>query len=160
MNRALVLSAAAVLLCAAAAPLKKVGSTVRSKLFFDLYRITIFDEDRDFDEADLTEGDEPLRVELDVLYGGDVPDIPEGWSEELVPRLPGREMTDLRRAYRSLGKGDRIVLHYDPETGTTIAKNGETIVDEPGFELTAATLDIWFGDSPVSSSVKSAFLND
>ena len=140
--------------------LSVVGSETRSMLLFDLYELTVLDPDGRLSASDLEDETVPKRIEIKVLYDGDVPEIPEGWSEELTPVLPGEEWNDLREAYRSLGEGDEIVLDYRPGEGTRIEKNGRQVVKEPGHEATAAALDVWFGDTPVSEDIKEAFLGD
>ena len=160
----MLLSAAALLAAAAlqseANALKAAGSETRSMMLMDLYELSVFDADGRLTEADLADESQAFRIEIEVLYGGDVPDIPEGWSSELKPVLPDGEWADLRAGYENLSEGDRVVLAYDPDQGTVIEKNGEEVVREPGFKLTANTLDIWFGDTPVSEDIKAAFLGD
>ena len=138
--------------------LSVVGSETRSMMLMALYELTVLDPDGRLTEADLSDEDMPKRIEIKVLHGGDVPDIPEGWSSELAPALPGEEWRDLREAYQGLTEGDEIVCEYRPGEGTRIEKNGEQVVKEPGYEATAAALDVWFGDTPVSEDIKSAFL--
>ena len=139
--------------------LSVAGSETRSMMLMDLYELTVLDPDGRLTEADLSDTDTPKRIEIKVLYGGDVPDIPEGWSSELAPALPGEEWRDLREAYQGLTEGDEIVCEYRPGEGTRIEKNGKQVVGEPGYEATAAALDVWFGDTPVSEDIKSAFLD-
>ena len=140
--------------------LQVAGSETRSMMFMDLYELTVSDPDGRLTPGDLSDESVPKTIAIKVLYDGSVPEIPKGWSEELMPALPGEEWRDLREAYRALGEGDEIVLTYRPDQGTRIEKNGKTIVGEPGHEAAAAALDVWFGETPVSDDIKNAILAD
>jgi hypothetical protein len=139
--------------------LQEAGTATRSMFFMDVYEVTVFDPDGNLTHADLDDESVPKRVVLDVLYGGDLPEIPEGWTSELEPALSDRRMATIRSAYRDLNEGDDIVLAYSPGVGSVLRVNGD-VVASGGYDLTAAFLDIWFGDTPVDEGIKSEFIGD
>ena len=135
------------------------GTATRSMLFMDLYELTVMDADGQLTRADLDDEASPKKIEVDVLYGGDMPDIPKGWTSELEPALPDEKMEALRERYRSLEKGDVIRAAYEPGYGTVVSVGGDVVMSSGGYELMGAFLDIWFGDSPVSGDIKDALLS-
>lgn len=134
------------------------GTATRSMFFMDLYELTVMDTDGQLTQADLDDGASPKKLTVDVLYGGDLPDIPKGWTSELEPALSSGEMQTLRAAYRKLEKGDTIRAAYRPGTGTVVSVGGDVVLSSGGYELMAAFLDIWFGDTPVDDGIKDEFL--
>ena len=138
--------------------LRLAGSETRSMLFTDCYELKVFDADGRLTEAELTDTGQPLSIEVTVLYDGDLPDMPEGWTDEIVPVLTDGKMQALRAAYGRLAEGDVIRLDYAPGETSVISVNGEAVLSDPGFALTGAMLDVWFGETPVDEDVKEAFL--
>ena len=134
------------------------GTATRSMLFMDLYELTVMDADGQLTRADLDDDGQPKKLTVDVLYGGDLPDIPKGWTSELEPTLPSAEMRTLREAYRNLEKGDTIRAVYEPGYGTVVSVGGDVVLSPGGYALMGAFLDIWFGDTPVDDGIKDDFL--
>lgn len=137
--------------------LRDAGTATRSMFFTDIYEVTVSDPDGRLTEADLNDESVPRKVTLNVLYDGSVPDIPEGWSEELEPALSEQRMSTVRSAYKDLEQGDTVVLAYEPGYGSVLRVNGDPVASG-GYELTAAFMDIWFGDTPVSEDIKSEIM--
>ena len=134
------------------------GTATRSMLLMDLYELTVMDTDGQLTRTDLDDDGAPKKLTVDVLYGGDLPDIPKGLTSELEPALPASDTETLRGAYRDLEKGDTIRAAYQPCYGTVISVGGDVVLSSGGYELMAAFLDIWFGDSPVDEGIKEEFL--
>lgn len=156
--RFIILTALGLYVAATGVTLQEAGSAVRTEYFVDLYRVTVFDSDGTLTREDLSAPDKPLRITLDVLYDGELPDIPETWSEELMPQIPAGDVAELRSAYKDLSEGDRVVVRFVPDEGTEIRLNGSLVISDPGYDLAKATLDIWFGRDPVSGDVKHEIL--
>lgn len=133
-------------------------TATRSMLFMDLYELTVMDPDGDLTQADLDDDTVPKKLRVDVLYGGDVPDIPEGWTSELEPVLSEEKMSAVRDAYEGLREGDTVTVAYEPGYGTVVRLGGDVVLSSGGYDLMAAFLDIWFGDTPVSEDIKDEFL--
>ena len=161
MRTLVVPALAAALLGTAAAqtdPLRSAGSETRSMFFTDCYSLEVMDPDGALTVGDLDDDSQPKRLRVTVLYDGDLPNMPEGWTEEIMPVLSVKDEQTLRAAYGELSEGDEIALDYAPGEGSTLTRNGEPILSHEGYALTAAMLDVWFGESPVDEDIKEAFL--
>ncbi|GGY47183.1 chalcone isomerase family protein [Parvularcula lutaonensis] len=156
--RFLILGVLALYVAATGNALQQAGAAVRTEYFVDLYRITVYDTDGTLTREDINSLRKPLRLTLDVLYDGQLPDIPDTWREELVPAVSDEQMATLRNAYADLKQGDRVVLVYRPHDGTVISVNGTPVVEDDGSELARATFDVWFGKNPVSAEIKADIL--
>ena len=66
----------------------------------------------------------------------------------------------LHLAYRPVEKGDCYVLQYDPEQGTRLVLNQQSLITitEPGFK--AVYFGIWLGDDPLSPRLKDNLLEN
>ena len=138
--------------------LLSAGSATRTIFFMDVYEVTIRTHDGSFNRSDLTALNEPKSVTIECLYDGDLPELPEGWTSELVPATEPATMDKIRTAYQGLGEGDRLTISYVPGGGTAVTRNGDHIVQTTDYDLMAAMLRVWFGDTPVSDDINEAFL--
>lgn len=76
---------------------------------------------------------------------------------KLIPSLI--RMTDVFSTYKSLGKGDRVVIEWVPGTGTVLSVKDKVQGDpfkEP--EFFRALMSIWLGPAPVDPALKEALL--
>lgn len=133
------------------------GRGTRKFMFFDLYTCELYVLEPTDDSARILRENGPITVQLKVH--GDPPEsIPGEWAAVLKGELSDKMFSKTTILYRDLEKGDRIQLQYQPETGTTVAINSESLFVDPGRELIQAVLDQWVGEAPVSDELKAAFL--
>lgn len=139
--------------------LVQAGQATREKLLFDLYRVSLYLPGRDAGMQRITQESVPKAFDVEVLYDGSVPgEIPENWTEELLPALPEEKEQELRRIYQSLDQGDELRITYAPGAPTTLELNGETVFTDPGHELMAGMIDVFLGPDPVSDEVRTSLL--
>lgn len=145
---------------AAADNLQPSAEATRSIYWNDVYQLTVYDEDGRLSAQELRPMDAPIKVEIKVLHDGDLPDIPESWTSELVPAVSSDTLSDIEEAYRSLNQDDVITVTFRPGIGTRIKLNDRLVVETKTAELALATVDIWLGDTPVSEDFKAELLGN
>jgi len=66
----------------------------------------------------------------------------------------------LHQAYQAVEKGDCYVLAYQPDQGTQLILNQQTLatLDTPNFKATY--FGIWLGEQPLSTPLKNALLEN
>jgi hypothetical protein len=86
-------------------------------------------------------------------------------SEELLARTPGVDKPALQERldriydwYRDVKAGDRYVLEYHPQTGTTLLFNGEFVGTIPGDDFARAKFGLWLGRTCLSDSLREKLL--
>lgn len=142
---------------AAAQDLVKIADVKRNILFFDMYRVAVFAPEPVAAPGRLYEQAEPLALELTCLYGGGMPDtLPKDWQRAILPRLSDQEEAALEKAFATLGKGDVVRIAFEPQSGTTIAVKGQTVVRQDGRRLLDGFLDLWLTDHPISNDLRKA----
>ncbi|MCQ8184964.1 chalcone isomerase family protein [Parvularcula maris] len=137
-----------------------VNREVREVMWKDLYAVAVWSEDGELTEDDLYDDSRPKRLAVEVIYDGALPDIPESWSHELKPELSEEQWKLLADGYRTLEKGDKIVVTYDPETGTEMVQGEQDVLSDEGYGLMKGFLDIWFGEDPISEDFREEFIQD
>ena len=121
----------------------------------------------------LGEGESPTRILADIptrlhityhrsfsaaqiVKGGDTllaKNVDASTLEALKERLDR-----INRAYRDVKAGDSYTLTYVPGRGTTLRLNGTPLDTIPGHDFAAAYFRIWFGESPISPSLRDTLL--
>lgn len=121
----------------------------------------------------LGEGEPPTRIFADIptrlhlayhrsftaaeiVKGGDAllaRNVDASTREVLKERLDR-----INRAYRDVKAGDSYTLTYVPGRGTTLRLNGTPLDTIPGHDFAAAYFRIWFGESPISPSLRDTLL--
>lgn len=138
-----------------------VSRATRSEMFglVDLYEVALYVPPDVSSLAMLRGQDTAKGLRVEIEYDGSLPDrIPTEWSRELQPALSRAQQQELRRAYAGLGPGDVIEITYAPGAGTRIVVSGDTVLTDRGYEVMAAFMNIWLGQTPVSEDVKQQLL--
>ncbi|MGC6456710.1 MAG: chalcone isomerase family protein [Coraliomargaritaceae bacterium] len=69
-----------------------------------------------------------------------------------------RQISELHEIYTDVKKGDRAILRYHPQTGTTFYFNEQPRLTLPGKDFAKYYFSIWFGRMPVSENMREALL--
>jgi hypothetical protein len=134
------------------------SQATRSEMFglVDLYEVALYAPQEVSSVEMLRGADTPKALRIQIRYNGSLPDrIPADWRTELQPALGDQQSTMLRKAYAHLQPNDEIQITYVPDAGTTLSVSGMPVLTEVEYDLMAAFLDIWLGQTPVSEQVKS-----
>lgn len=88
--------------------------------------------------------------------------LDQGFSENLSRdqlALIEPEINQLKDLFKTVYKGDRIILDYSPTIGTRLFLNNELQGTIPGENFHEATFRIWLGDKPADTVLKNQLLN-
>lgn len=109
--------------------------------------------------------DIPTRLHIAYHRGFTAAEIIKGGDTLLVRNVDAATLEAIRerlerinRAYRDVKATDSYTLTYVPGRGTTLRLNGTPLDTIPGHDFAAAYFRIWFGESPISKSMRDALL--
>jgi hypothetical protein len=110
-------------------------------------------------------GDVPKRLEIEYFHSiraaGFAKSTTEGIAKNVdaeTLELLGPRIARLNALYRDVQPGDRYALTYLPFVGTELALNGGPLGVIEGADFGAAVFAIWFGEAPLSRSLKRSLL--
>ncbi len=69
-----------------------------------------------------------------------------------------QRLNDFNHLFRTVARGDVIVLDYVPGKGTSVSINNELQGTVPGHDFNQALLKVWLGDEPADDDLKEAML--
>jgi hypothetical protein len=109
--------------------------------------------------------DMPKRLEIEYFHSigaaGFAKSTVEGISKNVdaeTLELLRPRIERLNALYRDVRPGDRYALTYLPSVGTELALNGRPLGVIEGADFGAAVFAIWFGEAPLSRSLKRSLL--
>lgn len=149
-----------------AAPLVLNGAGTRSKFFVKIYVAGLYLEKKMSSAEAILTSPGPKRVRMHFVYGEiSAEEIRAAWTtgyeaNHSVGALAALEdrIGEFNGYFPTLKAGDVVNVDYVPGAGTTVRINGEAGGTIPGEDSHRATLRIWFGASPASSSLKEAMI--
>jgi hypothetical protein len=130
--------------------------------FLKLYEARLFAEPGII-QNQLLQDDTPLRLELCYARSLSVDNFVDGANHALPKDLSAelqQAVDRLHRAYRPVKEGDCYRLEHQPNQGTQLLLNGESLVTitTPGFK--AVYFGIWLGDQPLSERLRDDLLKN
>lgn len=142
------------------------GAGVRSKFFFKIYVAALYLEDNSSEASVVLGDDGGKRLVMHFLYDEvEKDDLVEAWNdgfEENGTPAQLAELSDRITAFNALfdtvKSGDRIILDYIPETGTSVAIRGEQKGLIEGKPFNDLLLSIWLGEEPVGEDLRDNLL--
>ncbi len=149
--------------------LKLNGAGVGTRLMFKVYAMGLYLPDRRESVQDILKQDEPRRMVIKLLRNVDSASFNEvlmAYVEEEGATLHPSVVKSMLQLARLIGEqpnglrtGDTLTLDWIPGTGTVIELN-KKVVTEPmrGAEFYVALLNIWLGDKPADSRLKTHLL--
>ena len=147
------------------AELSLTGAGLRKRLFFQVYAIGLYVQDR---KADPISQPGPKRVQIHMLRDVGADTFNEALVEGIKANTPEAEAKALEPKVKQLG--DTIAEIKEAKKGMTIAldwtgKDTQVVIDgKPagrpieGEDFYRALLRIWLGDKPVQDDLKRALL--
>lgn len=148
------------------APLLLNGAGVRKKFFFKVYAAGLYLPAYQTSTAAVLKLPGPKRVRMHFLYKEvEREKLVNGWQEGFENNLDSASfqqvatrLTKFNQLFRTMQRGDVIDLDYRPATGTHVLFNGKLQGTIEGADFYAALLQVWLGDEPADSKLKSALL--
>jgi Chalcone isomerase-like len=142
------------------------GAGVREKLFLDIYIGALYLPAKSGDAQAILSGGGPACVTMHFLYKKVSREkITDAWGDGLAANHTAAEMQALQpqlekfnALFRTMHKGEVILICYLPGTGTEVRINGKRSGNVEGETFFHALLAIWLGAHPVSSDLKLGML--
>lgn len=152
-------------------PLQLNGAGVRSMVFFKMYALGLYLEEKQHSAAAVMADSKPKRIALHVLVGegelerflnGFHKGIEKNHSEAQLAALHERmaAFDKLFAATKTVKRGDVVVFDWVPAEGTRVSLNGAELGRIAGEDFYRALLSIWIGDKPVKDDLKKAILGN
>ena len=142
--------------------LVKNGFGQRSKMFLTLYEGSLYLQNKSNDAAAIIQADEAMafRIKITSKFVSQeklVAALQEGFHAATGGDTSGiaAEIGQFRACFAGPVKlNDVFVLHYAPNTGVTVHKNGAAQGTVQGVAFKKALFGIWLGKNPVDAGLK------
>lgn len=136
------------------------------RVFFRLYDAALY-APAEASVAEILQAETPFRLQFRYLREIKKPIILESADTMLAKNLSESELDgiqdrvdQLNDAYTTVRDGDRSSLTYEPDVGTTLRINGESVATIEGNDFARLYFKIWLGDQPISQSLRAALLDE
>ena len=142
------------------------GAGVRTKFVFSIYVGALYLAEKKTRLSDILANTGPNRVSMHFLYAEVSKEkLTSGWNEGFeenntepqMKQLRGR-LNDFNKLFKTVVKGDVIILDYLPGKGTSVSINNHVQGTIPGHDFNQALLKVWLGEEPADSDLKDAML--
>ena len=142
------------------------GAGIRSKFFFSIYVGALYLAEKQHKVSDILSATSPNRISMNFLYDEVSKEkLTSAWNDGFTENNNKEEMQKLKdrlstfnNLFKTVVKGDVIVLDYTPDTGTLVSINNEKQGIIPGSDFNRALLKVWLGEEPADSDLKEAML--
>jgi hypothetical protein len=142
------------------------GAGIRSKFFFKVYIGALYLESVSQEADTVINSDTGKQLLMHFLYKEvSKDDLVEAWNVGFdkngsTEQLTGlsTQIADFNAMFETVKSGDRIVLDYAPEGGTSVSIRGELKGVIKGKAFNDLLLSIWLGTSPVDEDLRDDLL--
>lgn len=138
----------------------------RNFWFIPIYASALYLTEKGSDAETIITSDTSKQMVMHFLYRK-VPrskllkTLDKGFSENLSAEALAAiepEINQLKELFKTVYKGDRIVLDYSPAIGTSLFLNNELQGTITGKAFHEATFRVWLGDKPADKKLKQQLL--
>mgnify|MGYP003575311488 CR=1 FL=1 len=130
------------------------GAALRKKFIIKVYVGGLYLQAKQNNAAAILAADAPRQQVMQFIFDVDKGKMAEAWEEGLADNTPNAS-AEVKTAFKTLAswmedmkEGQRIVLTYDPGTGTTVTVNGKNKGTLGGKAVADAILNTWLGPKP------------
>ena len=142
------------------------GAGVRNKFVFSIYVGALYLTQKHNNVNAILENASANRVAMYFLYDEvEQKKLVKAWREgfeenntEAQMQSLQQRLNDFNQLFRTVARGDVIVLDYVPGKGTSVSINNELQGTVPGHDFNQALLKVWLGDEPADDDLKEAML--
>ncbi len=143
------------------------GVGIRKKFFIEVYYGALYLPYKTHNAEKVIQDDVPKAVIMHVVYKKIEPKKwVDGWREAFEKYL--QNSGDLKNKIdqfmgffdETVLKGGEVCISYDPGKGTEVKINGKIKGTIEGSDFMKALWEVWFGDKPVSKSLKEGMLGE
>lgn len=143
------------------------GAGIRSKFIFDIYIAELYMEHPAGSAEEVIAAPGKKRMIMHFLYDEVTRDkLVSGWNEGFGDNLDAEKLATLQERinsfnslFRTVKKGDIILLDYIPGQGTVVTISGQEMGVIAGKDFNDALLNIWLGPKPINKGLKTKLLN-
>jgi long-chain acyl-CoA synthetase len=153
----------------AGVPLVLNGAGLRTKLMLKIYVVGLYVPTRTRSADAVIGAKQPRRVRLVMKRDLSAATVWDAFDEGIQANSSPAELAALKpkldqveKLFKDLGnvvEGDTIDIDFAADGTTHIAYKGQPKGSIPGTDLQRALLQIWLGQKPVQSDLKTALLN-
>jgi len=139
----------------------------RTFWFIPIYAAALYLPDKNTNAKDIIESNTRKQIVMHFIYRKVskkrlLKNLDKGFSDNLnkaslVDLQP--KINQLKSLFRTVVKGDRIILDYSPAIGTRLFLNNELQGTIKGKAFHQATFRVWLGDKPADVTLKKQLLN-
>lgn len=148
------------------ATLQLNGLGVRHKWFVKVYAAGLYLPETSTQADRVLASDQARQIRMHFLYKKVSKDkllatLEKGFADNLSEQELAdlaNEIAQLRALFKTVYKGDEVILDYTPGAGTEIIFNNESQGLIPGFPFQQAILRVWLGDKPADKKLKQDLL--
>src|SRR6187549_3473787 len=130
------------------------GAALRKKFIIKVYVGGLYLQAKQNNAAAILAADAPRQQVMHFIFNVDKEKMAEAWEEGLADNTPNAS-PEVKTAFKTLStwmedmkEGQRIVLTYEPGTGTTVMVNGKNKGTLGGKAVADAILNTWVGPKP------------
>ncbi|MFW2364775.1 MAG: chalcone isomerase family protein [Desulforhopalus sp.] len=142
------------------------GAGIRSKFFLDIYIAQLYMEHPAGSAEEVIASPGKKRMIMHFLYKEVTKDkLVSGWNEGFGNNLEPEHLAALKDRldtfntfFRTVKKGDIILLDYIPEQGTVVTISGQEVGVIGGKDFNDALLGVWLGPKPINKGLKTKLL--
>jgi hypothetical protein len=143
------------------------GAGLREKFWVDVYVGSLYLPAKSADVAEILSKPQTWRIQLDFVYKEVAREkLLASWREgfeknqtaETLQRLQSRIEIFYRFFDSSAVAKDQFRFDYQPDVGTRVSKNQQSLGVIPGEDFANALLEIWLGNHPADKGLKKAML--
>ncbi len=137
------------------------GLGLRSKFMIKIYVGGLYLEAKSRDAAAIAAADARKRIVMKFLYAPSAKQMRDAFREGFAGNGAPPAAAELEKflaAVPDIAKRDELAVDYEPGAGTSLIRNGKTLVTVPGAEFARSAFLIWLGPKPPSADLKAGML--
>jgi len=132
------------------------------RFFFKLYDVALYAPPQTTPEA-IKSASAPFRlqfrylreIEKSIILKSAQTMLERNLSDAQLQQIADR-IDRINQGYETVKEGDRSALTFVPGSGTTLSINGNPVTTIEGDDFARLYFTIWFGEKPISESLKKA----
>lgn len=143
------------------------GVGIRTKFFMDIYVAALYLPKTNQNAEEIIAADEPMAIRLHIVSSMINPKRMSDSTRDGFVRSTGgnvapieAEVEELITAFQdAVEEGDTFDLVYEPASGVTVYRNGESKSNVKGLKFKQALFGIWLSEDPIQDRLKDKMLD-
>ncbi|KZZ41357.1 MAG: chalcone isomerase family protein [Saccharospirillaceae bacterium] len=143
------------------------GVGIRTKFFMDIYVASLYLPKTNRNAEEIIAADEPMAIRLQIVSSMiNSKRMSDSTRDGFVRSTGGNvapieaEVEELITAFQdAVEEGDTFDLVYEPGSGVTVYRNGESKSNVKGLKFKQALFGIWLSEDPIQNRLKDNMLD-